>query len=255
VAVGDFNGDGIPDLAVANGSAVSVLLGNGDGTFQAQVSYAAGIGPIFVAAGDFNGDGKLDLAVATSGGVRVLLGNGDGTFQTTPISYVAGRTPQAVAVGDFNGDGAADLAVANCDSSISAGSNDVSILLNDGSWGGASPAASPGPPRRAPRAGPANAAQLPGLLPSTLGATDQPARLGGGEPAPEETSMGQATPPATAPLPLPAEPAQHAVDHVFAAPARAWEIAPWPGWLPDADLDGLAQNRDLPAWNRLEELG
>jgi hypothetical protein len=252
VAVGDFNGDGIPDLAVANGSAVSVLLGNGDGTFQAPVSYAAGIGPIFVAAGDFNGDGKLDLAVAISGGVRVLLGNGDGTFQTTPISYVAGRTPQAVAVADFNGDGAADLAVANCDSAISAGSNDVSILLNDGSWGGASPAASHGPTRRAPRAAAANDAQLPGILPITLAAPNLPARLGEVQPAPEETSMGQAFPAALAPLPLPAAPARHAVDHVYAVPAGAWETAPWPDWLPDADLDGLALELDGLAWNRLE---
>ena len=63
---------------------VSVLLGNGDGTFQTQKTYAVGYGPYSVAVGDFNGDGKADLAVANYGSdnVSVLLGNGDGTFQT-----------------------------------------------------------------------------------------------------------------------------------------------------------------------------
>jgi hypothetical protein len=80
VASGDFNGDGKPDLAVAyQGSydstgkicctdgGISVLLSNGDGTFQTGVNYAAGTSPVFVAVGDFNGDGKPDLAVANSG--------------------------------------------------------------------------------------------------------------------------------------------------------------------------------------------
>ena len=64
VAIGDFNGDGKADLAVGHlaGNNVSVLLGNGDGTFQAAVNYAAGSGPRSVAIGDFNGDGKADLA-------------------------------------------------------------------------------------------------------------------------------------------------------------------------------------------------
>src|SRR6202049_1746735 len=65
IAVGDFNGDGKPDIAVANtGSGnVSILLGNGDGTFQPAVNYSAGNSPSGIALGDFNGDGKLDLAV------------------------------------------------------------------------------------------------------------------------------------------------------------------------------------------------
>jgi hypothetical protein len=135
VAVGDFNGDGKQDLAVANSTypngTVSVLLGQGDGTFQSAVNYAAGSYPWSVVVADFNGDGKQDLAVAAPT-VRVLLGNGDGTFQTTNISYVAGASPTAVAVGDFNGDGFPDLATV---------SNDVSILLNDATWSMSAPGA------------------------------------------------------------------------------------------------------------------
>src|SRR5271156_6774862 len=85
VAVGDFNGDGKLDLAVANndGGNVSILLGNGDGTFQTALDFSVESGPSSLAVGDFNRDGKLDLAVANnvSGNVSILLGNGDGTFQ------------------------------------------------------------------------------------------------------------------------------------------------------------------------------
>jgi hypothetical protein len=135
VAVEDFNGDGTSDLAAAdsgdfqgNGYGVSVLLGNGNGSFQAQRTFAAGSQPASVAVGDFNGDGIKDLAVADDlGGVSVLLGNGDGSFETAD-TYAAASGPHCVAVGDFNGDGSDDLAAAN------SGSNDVSILLNDNIW-------------------------------------------------------------------------------------------------------------------------
>ena len=117
LVAGDFNGDGRTDLAVANDGSndVSVLLGNGDGTFQAQVTYAVGSVPIALVAGDFNGDGRTDLAVANYGSndVSVLLGNGDGTFQTQ-VTYAVGTAPTALVTGDFNGDGRTDLAVANC---------------------------------------------------------------------------------------------------------------------------------------------
>jgi len=131
VAVGDFNGDGKPDLAVVNSYSnnVSILLGNGDGTFQIHVDYPTGAQPGSVAIGDFNGDGKLDLAVVNSysNNVSVLLGNGNGTFQPA-VSYGtgSGTGPAFVAVGDFNHDGKLDLAVANSNSTY------VSVLLGNG---------------------------------------------------------------------------------------------------------------------------
>ena len=123
VVVGDFNGDGIPDLAVANASStfayqyiVTILLGNGDGTFTATaVSPLTEAYPISIAVADFNRDGIPDLAVADyiSKALTILLGNGDGTFTATAVSPPTGNGPDSVAVGDFNGDGIPDLAVAN----------------------------------------------------------------------------------------------------------------------------------------------
>ncbi len=99
LVAGDFNGDGRTDLAF-NGeltydNTVSVLLGNGDGTFQPQVAYTVGLYPKDIVAGDFNGDGRTDLAVANAydNTVSVLLSNGDGTFQPQ-VTYTVGRTPR-----------------------------------------------------------------------------------------------------------------------------------------------------------------
>ena len=118
VAVGDFNGDGKMDVAVTNsfnssGNTVTILLGNGNGTFQSRVDYPTGTFPQAVAVGDFNGDKKQDLAIANNSGntVSVLLGNGDGTFQAH-VDYMTGAGPVGVAIGDFNKDGKQDLAVA-----------------------------------------------------------------------------------------------------------------------------------------------
>jgi hypothetical protein len=133
VAVGDFNGDGIPDLAVANfgGNTVTILLGLGNGNFtqESNMPQFIGVSPDSMAVGDFNGDGIPDLAVANFGGntVTILLGNGNGTFTQAANSPVTvGNGPYSVAVGDFNGDGIPDLAVANFDG------NTVTILLGNG---------------------------------------------------------------------------------------------------------------------------
>ena len=129
VTVGDFNGDGKPDLVVTNFDigTVSVFLGRGDSTFQNQVTYTVGTSPASVAVGDFNGDGKPDLAVTSSLGnsVSVLLGNGDGTFQNQ-VTYATGAMPNFVAVGDFNRDGKLDLVVTNYDG------KSVSVLPGNG---------------------------------------------------------------------------------------------------------------------------
>src|SRR2546427_457898 len=118
VAVGDFNGDGVPDLATANFGAatvdattVSVLLGNGNGTFQAPRILNAQRGPLWIAVADLNGDAIQDLVVAnfSQGTVSVLLGNGDGNFQAARNRPANGAA--SVAVADFNGDGFPDLAV------------------------------------------------------------------------------------------------------------------------------------------------
>jgi hypothetical protein len=129
VAAGDFNRDGILDLAVANtdDGTMAILIGNNDGTFQAPTYLNVGIRPVAIAVADLNGDGKLDLAVVdfTSSAVFVLLGNGDGTFGA-PASFGVGAEPSAVVAADFNGDGKLDLAVVN------RLSNAVSILKGDG---------------------------------------------------------------------------------------------------------------------------
>jgi hypothetical protein len=129
VAEGDFNNDGIVDLAVANSGegTISVLLGRGDGTFRPQVKFATGRSPHAIAVGDFNGDGSLDVVAANrdDNSLSVLLGNGDGTFQAQ-TTYATGNTPLGVAVADFNADGNADVVVAN------ATDNTISVLLGNG---------------------------------------------------------------------------------------------------------------------------
>ena len=139
LAVGDFNRDGNLDMVVADCSAegcdstdrsdniASVLLGSGDGTFQASVSYRVGRGPRAVGIGDFNGDGVPDVVVtaARASSVAVMYGRGDGTFPLIR-QFAADSDSFFVAVGDFNHDRAMDLAVAN-----EAGSS-ISILMNSG---------------------------------------------------------------------------------------------------------------------------
>ncbi len=131
VAVADFNRDGKPDLVTANvaSNTVSVLLGNGDGTFRAAENFAAGSGPTSVTAGDFNNDGKPDIVVTASDGVSVLLGNGDGTLQA-PRTVASGSYPPSAVVGDFNGDGKLDLVVGN----YSSGDERVFLGNGDGTF-------------------------------------------------------------------------------------------------------------------------
>ncbi|MEE8169313.1 MAG: FG-GAP-like repeat-containing protein, partial [Phycisphaerae bacterium] len=129
VAIGDLDGDGNADLAVANYNSdnVSILLGNGDGTFSADVTFGAGDGPVSAAIGDLDGDGNADLAVANfeSDSVSILLGNGDGTF-AADVFFGAGDAPRWLAIGDLDSDGNDDLAVAN------QYSDNVSVLLGNG---------------------------------------------------------------------------------------------------------------------------
>ena len=152
LAVADVNGDGKPDVVVANqcaddtctSSNVGVLLGNGEGTFGTAATF--GSGGLFsdgVAIDDLNRDGKLDIVVANSsssstvddGNVGVLLGNGDGTFKTA-VPYLSGAFGAAsVAVADVNGDGKKDLVVANCSATVSSctgGGGTVGVLLGYG---------------------------------------------------------------------------------------------------------------------------
>jgi hypothetical protein len=141
VATGDLDGDGRPDLAVANSTdvgrpgTVSVLRNLGNGTFAAKVDYATGSQPLSVAIGDLDADGRSDLVVAnrSSDSVSVMrntsVGNGTITF-AAKVDYATGFWPFTVAVGDFDADGRPDLVVAN------SGSNTVSVLRNTSLAGG-----------------------------------------------------------------------------------------------------------------------
>ena len=132
-AIADFNLDGKPDLAVAEtgSNTVSVLLGNGDGTFQGLADYASDSQPQAPIVGDFNHDGKLDMAVPSYAlnTVSVFLGNGDGTFQQA-VRYVTGAAPAYGLAVDLNRDGVLDLVTVN------QGTNTISVLFGnrDGSF-------------------------------------------------------------------------------------------------------------------------
>jgi len=138
LAIQDLNGDGWPDLVVANynSGGVSVLLGSGNGAFGSRIDYETGSTPTSVALGDVDGDGVLDLAVANMGSntVSVFLGDSDiagnpnGNF-VLRTDYVTGDAPTSVTTVDLNGDGRLDLAVTN------SGSNSVGVFLGTGGGG------------------------------------------------------------------------------------------------------------------------
>ncbi len=136
LAAGDFNGDGVTDLAAVDyyGSDAAIYLGNGDGTFHQAPGNTLTVGPEANAAvaADLNGDGILDLAVSnlvgpiSNGTISIFMGKGDGTFTPASASPTVGVNPYAIAYGDFNGDGKPDLATANN------GDDTVSYLLGNG---------------------------------------------------------------------------------------------------------------------------
>jgi hypothetical protein len=223
VVVGDFTGDGTLSIAVADRatyhetSGVSVLLGNGDGTFQRARTYVTGTHPVALAVGYFTGAGTLDLALAGSGGTRVLLGNGDGTFLDPHVGYVTGYS-RALAVGDFNGDGRPDLALAV------RGADSVFILINDGIWDSRPGAIGAGRARSVPpklRTAPA----LPSLLSANVKGVEPSAAL----PLPRGTVTFHAAhcaPPAAST----SASAEKLTSHTPAlARAQAKRTAPWLG--------------------------
>ena len=149
VAVGDFNGDGVPDLAVLTGGSsstatdpahISILAGNGDGTFQAPVNTRVTNGIGSLAAGDFNGDGMLDLVVTSIN--AILIGNGDGTFKAPAnLSNAFLQSSGKVTAGDFDGDGKLDIAMTAGSTNPQIGT--VQVLLGTGTGGFSSPVAFP----------------------------------------------------------------------------------------------------------------
>src|SRR6266851_4119435 len=141
----DFNGDGKPDIVLADEiGAVDVLLNGANGNFKPPASYSSGGGfPSSVTVGDFNGDGKQDIAVlnqcaspqdCTHGVLGVLLGNGNGTFQSVVTGSVTGIGLVGLEVADFNGDGKLDLAFVSCCLDQTSGSVNVLLGNGDGSF-------------------------------------------------------------------------------------------------------------------------
>jgi FG-GAP-like repeat/FG-GAP repeat len=141
IAAGDFNGDGKMDLAVMNAGnagssdpgSVSILIGNGDGTFKAAMNFSGCKNCADIAAGDFNADGKSDLAllrrgdpsIGDNGDVTIFISNGDGSFRKGPL-ITPGKNPFSIIVSDVNADHRPDLIFSLTTS------NTVAVLLGNG---------------------------------------------------------------------------------------------------------------------------
>src|SRR5262249_15053312 len=132
LSIGDFNGDGLPDLAITKAGAkkLQVLIGKGAGGFGAPMESLLGVDPRGLVNADFNKDGKPDIATANldSGSVSILLGRGDGTFEA-PKNISLGASAASIVAGDFDGDGNIDIATGNVSPSS------ISILFGDGKGG------------------------------------------------------------------------------------------------------------------------
>ncbi|MDB5037651.1 MAG: flagellin protein FlaA [Bacteriovoracaceae bacterium] len=129
ITTADLNGDGKTDLVTTDLSdnTLSVLLGNGDGTFKTRTTFRTGVGPSFSTAIDVNGDGKLDILTldSTDGTISVFLGNGNGTFSAR-TTLRTGSGPASLATGDINGDGKIDIV------STDYNNGTVSVFLGNG---------------------------------------------------------------------------------------------------------------------------
>ncbi len=138
IAVGDWNGDGLSDLATVNGTSddISILLGNGNGTFRSAVSFGVGKLPLALVAADMDNDGLMDLVVALSGldQVVILRGNGQGLFQRG-VSQASGTGTTFLAAHDVNGDGWRDVIAVNSGRFGYYPPFNLSVLMNDGQGG------------------------------------------------------------------------------------------------------------------------
>jgi len=138
VAIGDLNGDGKPDLAVADSTGISVLLQDSAGKFLPKTTIATGAPCSSVAIVDLDGDGTPDLLATDAVSVLVLLQNpGDGGSFRAPVRYAAGQQPLYAVAGDLNGDGKPDIAVANIGTPSDLTKASVSVLLQDPALPGA----------------------------------------------------------------------------------------------------------------------
>jgi Ca2+-binding RTX toxin-like protein len=127
IASGDFNGDGNLDLVTANlrSNNASILIGNGQGRFTAQLSVPVGDSPYGIVTGDFNGDGRIDFATANLNDVSVVLNQGNSSFKPA-VNVPVGRGVSGIATADLNGDKILDIVTSNFDT------DDISILLGKG---------------------------------------------------------------------------------------------------------------------------